>query len=61
MGWFVHGSLATGSCFFSSGLAGGAGSEFAGGGCTEDGASGMLCGCDWDACDWDACDWDACD
>jgi len=44
MGWFVQGSLATGSGFFSSGgRAGGGGSGFAEGGWTDDGASGIFC------------------
>jgi len=41
MGWLVHGSRSTG--FFSSGLGIGAGSGVAAGGCTAEGASGMLC------------------
>src|SRR5258708_9297294 len=53
MGWLVHGSLATGSDFFSTGLAGGGGSGLAEGGCTEEGASGISCaGCVWPAADW---------
>jgi hypothetical protein len=48
IGWFVQGSLSTD--FFSSSRGIGGGSGFSAGGCTVDGASGML----WGAC---ACAW----